>query len=193
MSATAQLWAVAGRGLVPVPPIQSVSGNPALQVGGECQDCSSDQSTPTPKGPRQDKEEVADDEEVPGECPHRKHKEGKALKEPRKEVISKGSDIIKAARCVYQKAHWANFEQEGSYDLSSIFCQMATSNNLLNAEVYKVQETCSSQRTSRLLTGWQGLFQKTSTFSRSSHPWSCQRSCTSRASIPWRPCDDEAA
>ena len=50
-------------------------------------------------------------------------------------------NIIKVARWVYQKAHQANFEQEGSYDLSSISCQMATSTNLLNAEVYKLQET----------------------------------------------------
>ena len=48
---------------------------------------------------------------------------------------------MKVARWIYQKAHQANFEQEGLYNLSSIFYQMATSTNLLNSKVYEVQET----------------------------------------------------
>ena len=62
-------------------------------------------------------------------------------REPRREAFSKECDVIKAARWDYQKAHQANFEQEGSYDLSSIFCQMAALSNVLNIEVYEVQET----------------------------------------------------
>ena len=33
----------------------------------------------------------------------------------------KESDIMKVAGWAYQKAHRANFKQEGSYDLSSVF------------------------------------------------------------------------
>ena len=83
------------------------------QAGGKCQCHSSDQSAPTPKEPRQDEEEAVDDEEAPEECPCRKCKEGKAMKEPRKEAFSKESNIKKVARWFYQKTHWANFEQEG--------------------------------------------------------------------------------
>ena len=53
---------------------------------------------------------------------------------------------MKAARQVYQKAHWANFEQEGSYNHSSIFHQMATSTNLLGTEVHEVQESWGGQK-----------------------------------------------
>ena len=114
-------------------------------MGGKCQHCSSNQSTPTTKAVRQDEEEAADNDETSEECPHRKNKEGKALTEPRKEAFSKESNLIKVARLVYQKAHQANFEQEVSYNLSSIFCQMTTSTNLLNAEVYEVKETWGGQ------------------------------------------------
>ena len=96
---------------------------------------SSDQSAPCLKGPRQDKEEAANNDEV-----HLKnvlagmHKKGKALKDPRRETFSKESNIMKVARWVYQKAHRDNFEQEGSYDLSSVFHQMATCNQPLECQ-----------------------------------------------------------
>ena len=136
MSATAQLWAVAGRGMVPTPPNPSVSETPMSQLGRKCSHCSSDQSAPALKGLRQDEEEAVSDGKAPEEHPDRKCKEVKALKEPRKEAFSKESNIVKGARWVYQKTHQANFEQERWYDLSPIFCQMATSTNLLNAEVH---------------------------------------------------------
>ena len=101
MLATAQLWAIADRGLVLAPPTPIELGTPVLQVGGKCWCHSSDQGAPTPKGPRQDEEEAANIDEVPEECPHRKHKEGKALKEPRREAFSKESDIMKVARWAY--------------------------------------------------------------------------------------------
>ena len=63
------------------------------------------------------------------------------MKEPWREAFSKESDVVQVARWAYQKPHQANFEQEGSYDLSSIFCQMAISTNLLSTKVYEVQET----------------------------------------------------
>ena len=88
----------------------------------------------------------------------------KALKEPQRQAFSKESDVVKVARWAYQKAHQANFEQEGSYDLSSIFKQMATSINLLGTKVHEVQEIWGSQKDLWLLTEWQRLLQKTSTF-----------------------------
>ena len=115
MSATAQLWAIGGREMVPTPPISSALETPTPQLGREHQHCSSDQGAPTLKGPRQDKEEAANNEDMPEECPHRKCKEGKALKEPQKEAFSKESNIMKAARWVYQKTYQANVWQEGSY------------------------------------------------------------------------------
>ena len=115
-------------------------------MSGKCQCCSSQLKCAWSEGPRQDEEEAANDDKAPEECPVRKCKERKALKEPRKEAFSKECGIIKVARQVYQKAHWANFEQEGSYNLSSVFHQMATSTNLLNAEVYEVQETWGGQK-----------------------------------------------
>ena len=193
MLATTQLWAIADRGLVLTPPTPSVLGTPVPQVGGKCQHHSSDQGVPTPEGPLQDEEEAGNIDEEPEECPHRKHKEGKALKDPQREAFSKDSDVMKAARWAYQKAHGANFEQEESYDLSSIFCQMAISTNLLSTKVYKVQETWTAKRTSGPLIKWEGPLQKTSTFSGSSHPQSHQRSWASRASIPPRPYNDEVA
>ena len=89
MSPTTQLWAIAGRGLVPALPTSSVLGTPVSQVGGKWQCHSSNQNASALKGLRQDEEEAADDDEVPEECPHRKCKEGKALKELRKEAFSK--------------------------------------------------------------------------------------------------------
>ena len=98
MSATSQVWAIVGRRLVLTPPTSSVLGTPVPQTGGKCQCCSFDQSAPTPKGPRLDEEEADNDEEVLEEYSHRKCKEGKALKEPRKVAFSKESNIIKVAR-----------------------------------------------------------------------------------------------
>ena len=146
MLATTQLQAVADRGLVLAAPIPSVSEMPAPQVGTKCWHHSLDQGVPTP---RQDKEEAANINDKPEECPCQKQKEGrlaaKALKEPQREAFSKESDILKVARQAYQKAHQVNFEQEGSCDLSSVFQQMTTSTNLLGTEVHEVQESWGGQ------------------------------------------------
>ena len=146
MLATPQLWAMADRGLVLAPPTPSLLVTPALQAGGKCQHHFLDQGVPTPKGLRQDEEEAANIDDVPKEHPHRKQKEGKALKDHWRESFSKESDIMKVDRLAYLKAHWTNFEQWGSYDISSIFCKMAISTNLLSTEVYEVQETWSGQK-----------------------------------------------
>ena len=153
-----------------------------------------DQHVPTP---RQDEEEAANIDDMPNEHPCRKQKEarlvGKALKEPWREAFSKESDIVKVTRWAYQKAHWTNFEQEESYDLSCIFCQMATSTYLWALRSMWCRRARVARRTSWLLTGWKGLLQKTSAFSRLPHPHNHQRSWASRASIPSRSCNDEVA
>ena len=38
------------------------------------------------------------------------------------------------------------FAQEGSYDLTSVFWEMACETNLLNTEIYKMQEVWTSQQ-----------------------------------------------
>ena len=57
-------------------------------------------------------------------------------------------EMVKVARQTYHQTHRAMFEQEGSYDLTSVFREMAQETSLLDVEIYKVQETW---------TGWQGL------------------------------------
>ena len=52
-------------------------------------------------------------------------------------------EIIKAARWAYHPSHRGMFAQEGSYDLMSIFKEMAQETNLLNVEIHKVQEVWS--------------------------------------------------
>ena len=99
---------------------------------------------------RQDEEEVADLDDIPEECPYKKWKDGrslgKVLNEPQRKAFYKELDVVKAARWVCQKAHPANFKQVGSYDLSSMFWQMATFTNLLGTEVHEVQEAWVSQK-----------------------------------------------
>ena len=60
MSATVQLWAVAGTGMAPMPPTPSVSETPVPQSGGKCWCHSSDRSAPTPKGLWLDDKEAID-------------------------------------------------------------------------------------------------------------------------------------
>ena len=84
----AQLLAIEGRDMVPTSPTPGVLGTSAPQTGGNASTAPAT-SAPTPKRMRQDEEEATDSDEVPEECPHRKCKEGKALKEPRREASSK--------------------------------------------------------------------------------------------------------
>ena len=53
---------------------------------------------------------------------------------------------MKAARWAYYKAHWSNFNQEVSYDLSSTFWQMTTSTNLLGTEIHEVEESWGGRK-----------------------------------------------
>ena len=96
---------------------------------------------------------VVNIDNIPKEHPCKRWKgglAGRALKESQRQAFSKESDVVKVARQAYQRAHRANFKQEGLCDLSSVFQQMATSTNLLGAEVYEVQEAWVGQKTSGL-------------------------------------------
>ena len=147
MSATSQLWDVADGGLAPAASIISVSEMSVPQVGAKFWHHSLDQGMLIL---RQDEEEMADIDDITKEHPHPKQKEGKpvvkALKEPHQEAFSKVTELVKVARQAYYKVHWPNFEQEGSYDLSSIFWQMATSTSLMGTKIHEVQETWGGQK-----------------------------------------------
>ena len=71
-------------------------------------------------------------------------------------------EVVEEARGAYYKAHQPNFEQEGSYDLSSSFWQMATSTNLLGTKIHEVQENWGAGRISELPTELPSPPQKTS-------------------------------
>ena len=79
-----------------------------------------------------------------GEWPHQKWKDGRPLgrllKESHQEAFSKDTEIIKAARWAYYPSIRQMFSQEGSYDLTSIFREMARETNLLNVEIHEVWE-----------------------------------------------------
>ena len=54
--------------------------------------------------------------------------------------------MVKAARQAYHQTHKTMFEQQGSYDLTSIFQEMAQETSLLDVEIYEVQEAWTSQQ-----------------------------------------------
>ena len=147
MKDTAHLQAVLDRGPAPVSSIPSVSEIPVPQMGAKHWCYSSDQGV-LPL--RWEEEETADINYPPKEHHHHKQKEGrpaaKALKEPYWEAFSKELEVVKVARWAFFKAHWLNFEQEGSYDLSPTFWQMATSTNLLGTKIHEVQESCGGRK-----------------------------------------------
>ena len=70
----------------------------------------------------------------------------KAFKEAQHETFSKDLGVVWAACQNYCKAHKAIFEWEGSYDLTSVFWQMARDTNFLNPEIHKVQEVWTGQQ-----------------------------------------------
>ena len=150
MSATAQLQTVTDRGSELAPPNPSMSGIPVPLMGVKCQHPSSGQGVPALS--QEEEEEIADTDDIPKEHPYKKWKDrrlvGKALKELQREAVSKESDMVKVARWAYHKAQHANFKQEGLYDLSSMFQQIATSTNLLGTKVHEVQEALDCRKTS---------------------------------------------
>ena len=48
--------------------------------------------------------------------------------------------MVKAARQTYHQTHKTMSEHEGSYDITSIFWEMAWETSLLDVEIYEVQE-----------------------------------------------------
>ena len=74
---------------------------------------------------------------------HQKQKEGKflvGLKENCQEVFCRDFNLVWAMRQRYFEAHHPTFNQEGSHDLSDLFQEMITSANLLDSEIYEIQE-----------------------------------------------------
>ena len=113
MSDTTQLEAVSGRGPAPAASIPIVWKILAPQEGTKCWCHFSD---------LKQEEETGEPDHTPEEHPCRKWQDrravAKALKEPCHEAFSKESAVVKVARWAYFKTHWANFEEEGSQNLS---------------------------------------------------------------------------
>ena len=83
--------------------------------------------------------------------PHKKWKPlARALREAHEEAFSKDSEVVKVARQNYHLTHRAMFAQVGSYDLTSVFWEMAWERRLLNVEIYEVQELGPAGRGWRL-------------------------------------------
>ena len=74
-----------------------------------------------------------------GEVPHR----------PQRELpggLLPGLDLVQVTRQRYFEAHHPTFDQEGSHDLSGLFWEMITSANLLDSELYEIQEFWTRQK-----------------------------------------------
>ena len=69
----------------------------------------------------------------------------KAFRGAQQEAFSKDSEVVRVTQWAYCKGHKVIFEQEGSYDLTSVFWQMARDTILLNSEIHEVQEVWIGQ------------------------------------------------
>ena len=100
--------------------------------------------------PRPEEEETMELDDTPKEQPHWKWKEGRPavrpLKENQWEAFSNESEPLRGARQTYYKAHQPSYEQEGSYNLSSTFQEMATFANLIGTKVHEVQQAWTGQK-----------------------------------------------
>ena len=98
---------------------------------------------------RVEEEEAASQDAFQEEHPHQKWKErrplAKLLKESDWEAFCKDSKVVKVTRQAYHLSHRGMFVQEGSYDLTLVFWKIAQETNLLNAEIYEVQEVWTGQ------------------------------------------------
>ena len=70
----------------------------------------------------------------------------KVFKEAKLEAFSKDSEVMIVAQWAYCEPHKVIFKQEGSYDLTAVFQQMAQDMNLLDSKIHEVQEVWTSQR-----------------------------------------------
>ena len=132
MPATTWPWAVTDTGSISVP-LTLDTPVPQPSIRQWCP--SSDQGMP----------DLGQEEE--GSCdPHKEplYKKQKPLartfREAQWEAFCKDSEVVKEAWQIYHRTHKAMFEQEGSYDLTSVFWEMAQETSLLNVEIFKVQK-----------------------------------------------------
>ena len=99
---------------------------------------------------RAEEEEVASLDISKEEGPHQKWKERRPLvklfKESHWEAFSKDSEDRKVAWQAYHPCHRGMFVQEGSYDLTPVFQEIAWETNLLNTEIYEVQGVWTGQQ-----------------------------------------------
>ena len=84
------------------------------------------------------------------EPPHLKWKDEmpfkKSLKGDRQEVFVKDSDLVQRAQEDYFRANCPYFDHETSDDLAGLFRDMITSVNLLDSEIFEIQEVWTGQR-----------------------------------------------
>ena len=72
-----------------------------------------------------------------------KWKEGKSLmglKENHQEAFCWDTNLVQVTRETYFEAHHPTFDKEGSHNLYSLFWEMITSANLLESEIYEIQQ-----------------------------------------------------
>ena len=78
-------------------------------------------------------------------CKQQKPK-ARTFREAWQEAFSKDSEVVKVAQWTYHKAHNAIFEQEGSYDLTSMFLEMVLYNVLLiNRYIGNITTKCHNE------------------------------------------------
>ena len=80
---------------------------------------------------------------------HWKQKEGKflvGLKGNCQEAFCWDADLVWVTSQRYFEVHHPTFDQEGSHDLSGLFWEMITSANLIDSEIYEIQEVWSRQK-----------------------------------------------
>ena len=97
--------------------------------------------------PGPDEEEAPDD--MPEEPPTKSGNQwSKPTKRPYERPSLKTLEVVRMAQKAYCRTHKAIFKQEGLYDLTLVFWEMACDTTLLNSEIHEVQE---------VWTGWRGL------------------------------------
>ena len=78
-----------------------------------------------------------------------KEKRGKfltGLKENCQEAFCQDSNLVWVTRQRYCEANCPTFDQKGSHDLSGLFQEMVTCTNLLDSEIYEIQEVWTGQK-----------------------------------------------
>ena len=83
---------------------------------------------------------------------HQKQKEGNfltGLKENCQEGFGWDTNQVQVTRQTYFETHHPTFDQEESHNLLSLFWEMITSANLLESEIYKIQQVWTGQKKPR--------------------------------------------